>query len=471
MAAAEFPRHPLDVDLSLMVGISRSVRSWLSGVATGESFVGRVLLVAGGTASGQAVLLCSAPVLTRLYTPDDFGILAVYTAVLATLSIVAALRFELGIPVAGDDETAANVLVLGALALLGTVMCTAAGVMVWKAFSRGSAWEGLLSQALWLPLGIGAAGVYQILSHWAIRAQEFAVLGRTKLFQAVGAVVVQVGLGFTGAGAVGLVAGDVVGRFSGSGRLGLRLWRRDSRHLRRISLSSLKAGMRRFGRFALYSTGSALTNSIGLQVPPILFGLLYGSQVAGWYGLAYRIVGIPVFLVGGAVAQVYLGHAARYHHEDSVRLRILFKSCIRRLFLLGLLPAAITAAVGPAAFAMVFGEDWLEAGLYARALAVFFLAQLVVSPVSQTLTILGRQDLQFWWDVGRLLLVVGSIGIPAWIGMVPVGAVTVFSGATALAYLALLIMVAHQLTRVNAAGDGVERSWAFSGVTGGQEAG
>ena len=51
---------------------------------------------------------------------------------------------------------------------------------------------------------------------------------------------------------------------------------------------------------------------------------------------------------------------------------------------------------------------------------------------------------------------VGSIGIPAWIGMVPVGAVTVFSGATALAYLALLIMVAHQLTRVNAAGDGVE---------------
>ncbi|MGQ9623675.1 MAG: lipopolysaccharide biosynthesis protein, partial [Candidatus Caldatribacteriaceae bacterium] len=78
-----------------------------------------VLLLAGGTALGQAVTVLVSPILTRLYSPEDFGVFGVYASLLGIVAVIASLRYEYAIPLPEEDETAANILALCFGVLLG----------------------------------------------------------------------------------------------------------------------------------------------------------------------------------------------------------------------------------------------------------------------------------------------------------------------------------------------------------------
>ncbi len=77
-----------------------------------NNFAKRVSLLIGATAVAQLILILSMPLLTRLYTPEDFGLLAIYSSILAVISVVASLCYESAIPLPKNDETAAHILLL-----------------------------------------------------------------------------------------------------------------------------------------------------------------------------------------------------------------------------------------------------------------------------------------------------------------------------------------------------------------------
>lgn len=134
------------------------------------------------------------------------------------------------------------------------------------------------------------------------------------------------------------------------------------------------------------------------------------------------------------MAQVYLGEVARIAREQPRRGRRVFLDASRRLALIAG-PGALLVLVGaPAAFSLVFGPQWHSSGAYAQALAVFMAAQLVVSPLSQTLVVFERQALQLAWDAGRVAVVAGAVSVVALTGGSPLAAVWVFGVSGALAY-------------------------------------
>ncbi|MCY1308260.1 hypothetical protein D9M70_582530 [compost metagenome] len=53
---------------------------------------------------------------------------------------------------------------------------------------------------------------------------------------------------------------------------------------------------------------------------------------------------------------------------------------------------------------LIFGAEWSKAAEFVVYLAPFFLGQFVVAPLSQTLNVLGRQDIQLLWDLIRLIV-------------------------------------------------------------------
>jgi O-antigen/teichoic acid export membrane protein len=87
----------------------------------------------------------------------------------------------------------------------------------------------------------------------------------------------------------------------------------------------------------------------------------------------------------------------------------LLRGAVRRLFLLGVGPAFVLVVAGPWMFGLIFGPTWTEAGEYARYLAVAYLAQFAVTPVSSTLFLLERQGRELVWGCLRLLLTAGGV--------------------------------------------------------------
>lgn len=421
-------------------------------------FTRSVAVLAGGTALAHGVALLAAPLLTRLYTPEDFGLLAVYAALLSLVTVVACWRYELAIPLAEDDQTASHLLALAVLITGAMSAATALVLWLWGDAIADLVGSPGIRPYLWLvPAGLLGAGLNQALTGWAVHAQAFGLIARTKVNQRISQTVLQLLMGAAHLTPLGLLVGDAAGRAGGSMTLATFIWRRQRRTLAAVRYADLVRAADRFRRFPMLSSLSALLNSAGLQMPPLLLAVMYGPGVAGELALGYRAVQAPMMLVGHSVSQVYYAEASRLGREDPAALQRLFLRMTGRLLLVGAIPAGVLTIGGAPLFAWIFGENWREAGVFVQLLSLPFLADFAVFPVSATLTALQRQDWQLGWDAGRLALVIGSLALPGYLGMTARGAVLLYGLALLTGYCSLWILslaAIRRLVRGGPAADG-----------------
>lgn len=409
-------------------------------------FARSVAVLAGGTALGQAIVVLASPIVTRLYTPGDFGVLAVYSSILGILSVIASLRYELGISLPEKDEDAANLLALS----LGTVVFTALLVVIgtWLLGAQIVHWANAsaLRPYLWLlPVGVVMVGTYNVLNYWAVRKQDFTRIARTKLNQGVGSVTTQIGLGLLKSGPLGLLISRIVGQAAGITTLAMLAYKKDKKALGAIRPSQMRYMAARYRRFPLFSSGAALLNALGLQIPVLLLSAFYGAQVAGQFALVQRVLGVPLTLIGTSVSQVYLSRAAIEARTDVEGLQRLFYSVAKRLAALGFIPAIVLFATGPLLFALLFGDQWRQAGIYAQVMAAMFLGAFLTVPLSYTFIVVERQDLSVIWNGLRFLLSAGSIYLAYGMRWSAIHAIAVYSLGMLAGYLTLFLLSAHAI--------------------------
>ncbi|MEH0822322.1 lipopolysaccharide biosynthesis protein [Micromonospora sp. CPCC 205714] len=409
------------------------------------------------------LLLAAAPVLARLYAPADFGVFTVIATLVATVGAVAALRLEMAVPLPTEDKDGDSLVALGLLCALstgtlGTLVVAVAGEPIADAYDQPA-----LRVWLWLvPWAAAATGCLLVLNQLAVRDRRYAAIGRRNFLQAVATLAAQVIFGAAGVRAGGLSLGLAAGQVAGSLMLvpGARL--RDPGTRAAFHPRVLRRTMRRYRRFPLVLAPSGLVNVLGNQLPVLLIALWYGSSVAGWLGLTQRVLAAPVALAGTAIAQVYLGELARVAREEPQRAHPMFLGASRRLTMIALPAAVVAILAAPSAFRLLFGPQWADSGAYGQALAIGAAAQLVASPLSQTLVVFGRQKLQLAWDVGRVVVVVGAVAGVWLLGGSALAAVWAFGIAAAVAYLVCWLL---SLTTVRAQGRVPGRPVAPTGRT------
>ncbi|MEU8312252.1 MULTISPECIES: oligosaccharide flippase family protein [unclassified Micromonospora] len=367
-----------------------------------------VLSIAAGSAGGQVLALAAAPLLARIYRPADFGLFAVVSALAVTIGTVAALRWEMAIPIPERESDARALVTLGLAAACGTGAVGALLVLLLR--DEVARWFDQPDLASWLwvvPPTAAAMGTVLVLNQFAVRHRRYGMIGRRNLFQAVGVVATQLVAGVAGLRSGGLALGFGFGQVVAAGVL-LGGARR-----RGVRFRGLAAVARRYRRFPVLMAPSGLLNILGTQLPVLLIASWYGSTVAGWLGLTQRVIAMPIALVSSAVAQVYLAEIARAARERAVDGRRIFLGATRRLAMIAVPGAVAVVLAAPSAFSLIFGPQWHRSADYAQALAVFMAAQFVASPLSQTLVVFERQGLQLAWDAGRVLVIAGAVSAVA----------------------------------------------------------
>lgn len=426
----------------------RKISEWVNCKLQKGQFIRNVSILAGGTVIAQVINFTISPILTRLYSPDEFGVLTVYISIISFLCVIASWRFELAIPLPEDDESAVNLLVLSISIVIGMSGLTM--LVLWIARPVISQWVSIssLTSYWWiLPISLLGIGVYQVINYWAIRRQAFDVIARTKISQSIGQNTVQLGMGLFKCGTVGLLLGDVIGRINGSGRMLFLVWKRDRNLFRHISVTGMLNVAYRYRRFPLISSWSAVLNTVGLQLPPLLLAACYGSDVTGWFSLGWRTIGISSALVGQSIAQVYVGEMTALVRDNPEKLHQFFIKTTVRLLFYGLIPFLVLLFEGGWLFRFFFGEDWQMAGYYAQLLSPTFLLAFVIFPVSQTLNILEYQGLQLVWDLGRSLLVGGVFVVAVMEKWDPANTIRGLSGILSVGYIGLFLMIHFAIQR------------------------
>jgi O-antigen/teichoic acid export membrane protein len=382
--------------------VKATLQKWLPA----NSFARGVAVLSGGTVGAQLLLLLAAPILTRLYSPEDFGILAVFIAILGILGIIASLRYELAIPIAEDNETALNVVALCLLITLG--MATLTALLVWLA---GNWFANLLNISevftyFWLlPVGVLLIGIYQTFNYWATREKAFGRISQTKLTQSVSSLLIQ--FSCFKLGPLGLIAGYIMGQFVGSLKLANSAL--ESADRKSLSFKKMQSAAGRFRRFPQFTTWAGLLNTSGHQITPLILISFFGAGVAGWYALANRVVSMPANLLGSAIGNVFFAHAADAHRAN--RLAELVENVQIKLIAISLPIAVFIFLVGPDLFVLMFGLDWRIAGEFAQWLILSSFVGFLISSLSLIFPVLEQQKLGLSLQIVLFILKISGLMI------------------------------------------------------------
>jgi O-antigen/teichoic acid export membrane protein len=400
-----------------------------------EGFSRNVATLAGGTAAGQLLIILVTPILSRLYTPEDFGMLAAFAAILGVFSVIASLRYELAIPLPASDSDAADIFFLSILVLCFFSTLLAVVLYFFSGYFLGVINLGGVAKWIWmLPIGCFLIGLYNIFSLWSIRKRKFGSLAASKFSQS--AVLASIQLGGYGMGAPALLAGQILGQSAGAGGLLFSIVKTDWSTLRAVKIKGiLRAGREQY-RFPMYSTWTGMLNAVGLQAPNLLFVLLFGPVSAGLYFMANRVMSAPMQLLGQAVGQAFLAEAAEANRNGT--LSSLAKKVMLKLSFLIALPMSIIALFGEQIFSFVLGDSWSEGGQVAQWLVIVICVQFLTSPIGQILAIKDKQHVGLFLQALLALLRVLGIFVGYYFNSFMLS-VALFSLLGAAGYLVFLL--------------------------------
>lgn len=391
-----------------------------------RSMVRNVLKVSGGSIIGQLVAIAALPLLTRLYSPADYGAVSVYGAVVAIAALGATGRFERAILLPGRDALgnsearALGVLSFRVLAWFCIGLALLASLAI---LADLNPWADTLGWMLLLiPLGVFGTALAQILIAVRSRDGEFGAIGHYSILQPLFGYGSQLALGILVPSRLILILGSLIGSLAGCVSLGRGRLRQLFRIPEDNSLSAIASKYSRFPRFELpFAVISGLSWSGVLIV--LEFG--YSAAVVGLYAVVYRILALPSGVLGNAIAQVYMREAAQLRESpSSVRL---FCRMLGTLVLVALPLFALIGVFGGPVFRLLLGDAWLGVDEFLIVLLPAIVARFIGSPVTTVFSVFQRQGQLLAWQIVHLIVTIGGLFIGIGIGFDASISVLIFS--------------------------------------------
>lgn len=376
-------------------------------------FLKAVSILVSGTIFAQLINFITLPLLTRIYSPSDFSIFAVFLSVVSILSTISCLRFEIAISTPKKDGEAFKLLLLALIinfifSLVLFILLTFKELININIFNLDS------YKFLWLiPLAIFFSGTYTSLQYWLSRKKKYKIIAKTKIKQAFNGSLLQIILGLLNFSIMGLIIGQIVKISSGFVIFYKEIVGDLKLYLNDISIGSLKEIFVKYNRYPKYSTFESLANTAGNQLPIILIAIYSIGPEAGYLMLAMQIMAIPLRLIGASVAQVYLVEASKHYQNNN--LKQFTVTCIKKLIFMGALPLIIICCLAPILIPMIFGRQWDRTGEMILWMFPLYFTQFITSPISMALHVTNNQKLALCFQsVGVLLRCSGIFLIVNW---------------------------------------------------------
>lgn len=368
-------------------------------------FLKAVSVLVGGTAFAQLIGLICLPILTRLYSPEDYSILGVYIAIVSILSVIACLRLEIAIPIAEKDEDAKSLLIISLIVNIIFVIILYLLLLLFYPLLKNFLIIQQLSMWIWfIPLGVLMSGLYSTLQYWSTRRKNFKDIAQTRMTQAIFGNSISLAIGVNSGGIGGLVIGQL---FNFSGGL-LKLGKSTYQDIRKVeNTTNLKETLYKYKNFPRYSTFEALANISAIQLPLIIIASFIVGPEVGYLMLAMKVLGIPMGLIGRAMSQVYLSHAPEYYKKN--QLYSYTVSILKKIFKIVVVPFVLLAILSPYIFDFIFGKEWNGLGKYILIMIPWYFMQIISSPVSMALHIVDSQKAALSLQVLGLIIRVGVL--------------------------------------------------------------
>ncbi len=386
----------------------------------------------------QILLVLAAPILSRLFRPENFGELALYISITSIVTSIATLRFDWLIPNPTSHRIAARLFLAGI-----TLLCLITLIFFFVIFMMGDMiipdqYTSLRKFAPLMALSVFGIGLHNLYTGWYVRTSNLSKIAKVKIMQSLGNITISILLGYMAFTASGLLFATVI-----SSWLGISLLIYGSTeirdHLRNLKIKQLFNTITRFSRQAILSTAVSGLNTFSSRAMILLFALVYSPSQVGLIIFAHRLISNPVTVIARGLSKSFWAHTSDLSRIQDYRgLRKDFLKVTYLLFTVAILLFFITLLIQPL-IVPLFGPDWSEMGIILIMLMPMVCGATIVSPTNH-LVVLGRQGLQLYADILRLVFICLAILAAAIFKWNFVFAVLAVSCSSLLGHLVLFVI-------------------------------
>jgi len=417
--------------------------------------VRNVAVVASGTAGAQVIAVVFAPIITRLYGPEAFGILGTFMAIVAVIAPIGALSYPIAIVLPKKDSDARSIAKLSAYIALGVAFLTALVLL-----TAGNRIVELLQvqeigSYIWLlPMVILCAAWLQINQQWVIRKKHFGVKARAAMLHAFLVNAAKAGMGLIKPLSIVLIVLYAAGQALHAGLLSLGAKRADKYNKKDenfYSRTSIWQLAKKYYDFPLYRTPQMFVHSFSQGLPVLMLAALFGPATAGFYALCKKLLNLPITLIGQSVGDVFYPRINDAVHKKENLTNLILKTTLS-LAAVGFIPFALLIAFGPWLFGFIFGTEWIQAGEYARWLALLMFFKFINRPSVVAVPALRLQLFLLFYEITAVVLRVIGLIAGFYIFKDDLMAVALFSFAGLIMYIYLIIyvlLISSKITKDN----------------------
>jgi O-antigen/teichoic acid export membrane protein len=377
-----------------------------------SAFAKNILALVSATALAQAINFGFNILITRLYTPADFGVLSVFLTLVSFVGVISTGKYDVALVAAREREEAKGLTSLGITITVVIALMTL--LAIWLVYSIPISFYSDNPVRKWfyfIPLSVIFLSIFQMLWMWNVREKKFKSISFIRPLEA-----------FVNSGLcvflkaykeLGLILGSLTGQFVSAAVITFISLKSEGINLFFSPIKKLKDLGYKYIDFPKINIlqGFVETLQMGIIIL-IATGYFLPSEV-GFYSLCMRVLQAPARLITLPLAHVFFAEASENYREGKDLLHLVKRVTYQAGMWLIAMPIVLIIA-GPLLFKVIFGANWEEAGVYAAILSPWIFLDMIRGPIAQVASIVGKQKIILFITVISNVILVISLIFGVW---------------------------------------------------------
>jgi len=370
-----------------------------------SDFIKNILTLLSGATIAQIIALIAIPILTRMYTPEDFGYIAIYLSITNIIAAVSTGRYELAImlPKNKNDALAIFKGASGLVVIISFIVLLL--IVILKNFNNPLSNFIEPVYFYFLPASIFIVALSNVFLQWFTRVKKFKLQAKTKIIKSTSNSGVNIALGyFFNLKSLGLFLGHIAGQLSQFTVFLIRFIKDESRDIKSIKRSVVKQQLKENKNFPYFSAPMAFLNSVSVDILIYIFNLFYSTTLVGFYSNANKVINYPLNLISQSFTTVFYQKIA----ETNKKLKLYTISYLINLLLASLAQTPVILW-GEEIFSFVLGDEWEVAGSIAKYLAPLTITSFAMRSVSNIFSLTRKHQVLLIWQIIYLTVILSTV--------------------------------------------------------------
>ncbi len=404
------------------------------------SFVKNLSYLFGGKIAIVLLMLATTPLLTRLYTPEEYGYFSFLNAAAMNFSVFASLGYPLAMVVAPSSREFYNLLCLSFLLMIITSSIVSAGLIIWanRIIPFSSIVNSNTEYVTLLIFSLLIFSTMSILPRWNVWRNQFRQGASINILVNIGSRVTSLGIGFVGGHSFGLIFGELTGKILGLiANLKLNFFKERKDIVRLVSRHDIIFVLKKYKDYPRYVLTSNYLITLMGQIPIFVFPFFFESRVLGSYSLALGLLNLPGLLIAIPLSSIYLKKIALLQQQEEQQVPVFVRKLFRGLVLTSIIPFVALSVWSIDLFTLFFGARWEMAGMFGGILALYGLFELLQISLQSVMLVYRKERALFRYSLMQISLT-ALLFLPGVLRNDPVEAIFGFSIARVIGSLIVI---------------------------------